>query len=48
MTHVQDIEKPEATLWEAADNLRANSHKSSLEYWMPVLGVILRRHANED
>ena len=25
MTHLQDIEKLEATLWEAADNLRANS-----------------------
>jgi hypothetical protein len=28
MNHVHDIEKLEATLWEAADNLRANSHKS--------------------
>ena len=45
MTHVQDIEKLEATLWEAADNLRANSHKSSSEYCMPVLGVIFLRHA---
>jgi type I restriction enzyme M protein len=45
MTHLQDIEKLEATLWEAADNLRANSHKSSSEYCMPVLGVIFLRHA---
>jgi type I restriction enzyme M protein len=45
MTHVQDIEKLEATLWEAADNLRANSHKSSSEYYMPVPGVIFLRHA---
>ncbi len=45
MPHLQDIEKLEATLWEAADNLRANSHKSSSEYCMPVLGVIFLRHA---
>jgi type I restriction enzyme M protein len=42
---MQDIEKLEATLWEAADSLRANSHKSSSEYCMPVLGVIFLRHA---
>jgi type I restriction enzyme M protein len=42
---MHDIEKLEATLWEAADNLRANSHKSSSEYCMPVLGVIFLRHA---
>jgi hypothetical protein len=36
MTHLQDVEKQEATLREAADNLRANSHKSSCEYCMPV------------
>jgi type I restriction enzyme M protein len=42
---MQEIEKLEATLWEAADNLRANSHKSSSEYCMPVLGVIFLRHA---
>ena len=45
MNHVHDIEKLEASLWEAADNLRANSHKSSSEYCMPVLGVIFLRHA---
>jgi type I restriction-modification system DNA methylase subunit len=45
MADLQDIEKLEATLWEAADNLRANSHKSSSEYCMPVLGVIFLRHA---
>src|ERR1700693_5659260 len=45
MNHVHEIEKLEATLWEAADNLRANSHKSSSEYCMPVLGVIFLRHA---
>jgi len=45
MSQLHDFEKMEATLWEAADNLRANSHKSSSEYCMPVLGVIFLRHA---
>jgi type I restriction enzyme M protein len=37
--------KLEADLWEAADNLRANSKLTSTEYCMPVLGVIFLRHA---
>ena len=41
----QDIEKLEANLWEAADNLRANSKLTSSDYFMPVLGVIFLRHA---
>jgi type I restriction enzyme M protein len=40
-----DIAKLEACLWEAADNLRANSKLTSSEYAMPVLGVIFLRHA---
>jgi type I restriction enzyme M protein len=40
-----DIEKFEADLWEAADNLRANSKLTSSDYFMPVLGVIFLRHA---
>jgi len=40
-----DIEKLEADLWEAADNLRANSKLTSSDYFMPVLGVIFLRHA---
>ncbi len=40
-----DIEKLESTLWEAADNLRANSKLTSSDYFMPVLGVIFLRHA---
>src|SRR5574341_1794522 len=40
-----DIEKLEADLWEAADNLRANSKLSSNAYFLPVLGVIFLRHA---
>lgn len=41
----QDIEKLETHLWEAADNLRANSKLTSNDYFMPVLGVIFLRHA---
>jgi len=36
----KDIEKLETDLWEAADNLRANSKLTSSDYFMPVLGVI--------
>jgi len=35
----------ERDLWEAADQLRANSKLTSSEYCMPVLGVIFLRHA---
>lgn len=35
----------EADLWEAADQLRANSKLSATEYSMPVLGLIFLRHA---
>src|SRR5271157_1936151 len=41
----RDIEKFESDLWEAADNLRANSKLTSSDYFMPVLGVIFLRHA---
>jgi type I restriction enzyme M protein len=41
----KDIEKLERDLWEAADNLRANSKLTSSDYFMPVLGVIFLRHA---
>ena len=41
----KDIEKLEKDLWEAADNLRANSKLTSNDYFMPVLGVIFLRHA---
>ena len=39
----QNISKIEASLWEAADQLRANSKLTSSEYCMPVLGVIFMR-----
>ncbi|MDF0677197.1 MAG: type I restriction-modification system subunit M N-terminal domain-containing protein [Nitrospira sp.] len=41
----KDIEKLEADLWNAADNLRANSKLTSSDYFMPVLGVIFLLHA---
>jgi type I restriction enzyme M protein len=40
-----DTAKLESDLWEAADNLRANSKLTSSDYFMPVLGVIFLRHA---
>ncbi|UUZ62969.1 type I restriction-modification system subunit M [Polaromonas sp. P1-6] len=40
-----DISQIESSLWEAADQLRANSKLTSSEYCMPVLGVIFLRHA---
>lgn len=42
---LKDIDKLEDSLWEAADQLRANSRLTSSEYCMPVLGVIFLRHA---
>jgi type I restriction enzyme M protein len=39
------IEKLEADLWQAADNLRAYSKLTSSDCFMPVLGVIFLRHA---
>src|SRR5438876_901434 len=43
---VNGIEKLETDLWEAADNLRANSKLTSSDYFMPVLGVIFLRQAD--
>ena len=45
MSALQNIAKIEDSLWEAADQLRANSKLTSSEYCMPVLGVIFLRHA---
>src|SRR2546425_7944660 len=39
------IDKIESDLWEAADQLRANSKLTSSEYCMPVFGVIFLRQA---
>jgi type I restriction enzyme M protein len=40
--HIKQIEKD---LWEAADELRANSKLTAAEYKDPVLGLILLRYA---
>ena len=37
----------EKRLWEAADELRANSKLKSAEYAIPVLGLIFLRYASE-
>ncbi|MEZ4678193.1 MAG: N-6 DNA methylase [Caldilineaceae bacterium] len=42
---MQDINKLENRLWEAADQLRANSGLNSSEYFMPIMGFIFLRHA---
>src|SRR5207237_2568528 len=44
-TTFKDIARLESDLWEAADNLRANSKLTSSDYFMPVLGIIFLRHA---
>ena len=41
----QQLREIESTLWEAADELRANSKLTATEYSMPVLGLIFLRHA---
>jgi type I restriction enzyme M protein len=41
-----NIEQLENELWEAADQLRANSKLTASEYSMPVLGLIFLRHAD--
>jgi type I restriction enzyme M protein len=41
-----NIQQLENELWEAADQLRANSKLTAAEYAMPVLGLIFLRHAD--
>ena len=43
---MENIEQLQKRLWEAADQLRANSSLGSSEYFMPVLGLIFLRHAH--
>lgn len=42
---MQDITRLEKRLWEACDDLRANSKLTQTEYSMPVLGLIFLRYA---
>lgn len=41
-----NVQALESELWEAADQLRANSKLTAAEYAMPVLGLIFLRHAD--
>lgn len=41
-----NLQQLEKDLWEAADQLRANSKLTAAEYSMPILGLIFLRHAN--
>lgn len=41
-----NIQQLENELWEAADQLRANSRLTAVQYAMPVLGLIFLRHAD--
>jgi len=41
----QELKLLEDDLWDAADQLRANSKLTASEYAMPVLGLIFLRHA---
>lgn len=43
---MMNIQQLENELWEAADQLRANSKLTAAEYAMPVLGLIFLRHAD--
>src|SRR5260370_332258 len=42
---LEKIEQLQRKLWDAADELRANSKLTANEYCMPCLGVIFLRHA---
>ncbi|MBP8215699.1 MAG: SAM-dependent DNA methyltransferase, partial [Propionivibrio sp.] len=41
-----NVQQLENELWDAADQLRANSKLTAAEYAMPVLGLIFLRHAD--
>lgn len=45
MQDYEELKQLEDDLWEAADQLRANSRLTASEYAMPVLGLIFLRHA---
>jgi len=45
MSQLEHIEAIETRLWNAADNLRANSNYASNEYFLPVMGLVFLRHA---
>ena len=47
MTVATDLGELQRKLWEAADQLRANSGLKASEYASPVLGLIFLRYADE-
>jgi type I restriction enzyme M protein len=42
----EELKKLEATLWQSADTLRANTDLKSSEYSTPVLGLIFLKFAD--
>ena len=42
----QNGNNTESRLWEATDELRANSEFTSIEYSVPVLGMVFLRYAD--
>lgn len=44
--NIEQLKALESKLWEAADQLRANSKLTATEYSFPVLGLIFLRHAH--
>jgi len=44
MAQLEHLDAIERRLWNAADNLRANSNYASNEYFLPVMGLIFLRH----
>ena len=43
--HLTNLDQFDADLWTIADDLRANSGLASNEYFMPIMGLLFRRHA---
>lgn len=46
MTESEKLRQLENRLWEAADQLRANSSLAASQYSIPVLGLIFLRYAD--
>ncbi len=44
----EQLKRLESDLWDAADNLRANSDLKSSEYSTPVLGLIFLKFADNN
>jgi type I restriction enzyme M protein len=45
LAQLEHIEAIERRLWTAADTLRANSTCASSQYFLPVMDLVLLRHA---